>query len=140
MHWADVTERGGVVGMRLLFATYRLFGRRAFTLLLYPVAAYFCVMARGAREASTYYLDRVRERLRALARPVPVPLTTFRHVLEFGHAVLDKGAMWPIAFALKELTDAEEARISSLVKKAVSRGSISPPRNHCERKERDEQP
>ena len=98
MHWADVTERGGVVGMRLLFATYRLFGRRAFTLLLYPVAAYFCVMARGAREASTYYLDRVRERLRALARPVPVPLTTFRHVLEFGHAVLDKGAMWAGAF------------------------------------------
>jgi len=28
--------------------------------------------------------------------------------------------MWPIAFALKELTDAEEARIGALVKKAVS--------------------
>jgi hypothetical protein len=35
-------------------------------------------------------------------------------------ANLDEGHMWPIAFALKELTDAEEARISALVKKAVS--------------------
>jgi uncharacterized protein YdhG (YjbR/CyaY superfamily) len=35
-------------------------------------------------------------------------------------ANLDEGAMWPTAFALKELTDAEEARIGELVKKAVS--------------------
>jgi uncharacterized protein YdhG (YjbR/CyaY superfamily) len=35
-------------------------------------------------------------------------------------ANLDKGAMWPTAFALKELTAAEEARIVALVKKAVS--------------------
>jgi uncharacterized protein YdhG (YjbR/CyaY superfamily) len=35
-------------------------------------------------------------------------------------ANLDEGAMWPTAFALKELTSAEEAKISALVKKAVS--------------------
>ncbi|HSP55218.1 MAG TPA: DUF1801 domain-containing protein [Dehalococcoidia bacterium] len=35
-------------------------------------------------------------------------------------ARLDDGAMWPTSFALKELTAAEEARISALVKKAVS--------------------
>ena len=35
-------------------------------------------------------------------------------------ANLDEGAMWPTAFALKELTAAEEARIGTLVKKAVS--------------------
>ncbi len=35
-------------------------------------------------------------------------------------ANLDEGAMWPIAFALKELTAAEEARIGALVKKAMS--------------------
>ncbi len=35
-------------------------------------------------------------------------------------ANLDEGAMWPTAFALKELTAAEEASISALVKKAVS--------------------
>jgi hypothetical protein len=35
-------------------------------------------------------------------------------------ANLDEGAMWPTAFALKELTAAEEARIGALVKRAVS--------------------
>ena len=35
-------------------------------------------------------------------------------------ANLDEGAMWPTAFALKELTVAEEARIGAIVKKAVS--------------------
>jgi hypothetical protein len=35
-------------------------------------------------------------------------------------ANLDEGAMWPTSFALKELTATDEARISALVKKAVS--------------------
>ncbi len=35
-------------------------------------------------------------------------------------ANLDEGALWPVAFALKELTATAEARISALVKTAVS--------------------
>jgi uncharacterized protein YdhG (YjbR/CyaY superfamily) len=35
-------------------------------------------------------------------------------------AKLDDGHMWPIAFALTDLTAAEEAKIGALVKKAVS--------------------
>ncbi len=35
-------------------------------------------------------------------------------------ADLDEGAMWPIYFALRELTAAAEARIGELVRKAVS--------------------
>jgi uncharacterized protein YdhG (YjbR/CyaY superfamily) len=35
-------------------------------------------------------------------------------------ANLDEGYMWPTAFALKELTAAEEAKICALLKKAVS--------------------
>jgi uncharacterized protein YdhG (YjbR/CyaY superfamily) len=34
-------------------------------------------------------------------------------------AKLDGGAMWPVAFALKELTAAEEKKLGALVKKAV---------------------
>jgi len=37
-------------------------------------------------------------------------------------AHLDDGAMWPTDFALKELTAAEEARITALVKTAVAEG------------------
>ena len=35
-------------------------------------------------------------------------------------ANLDEGALWPVAFALKELTAADEARIGALVKRAVA--------------------
>ena len=35
-------------------------------------------------------------------------------------ANLDDGPLWPTSFALKELTDAAEARIAALVKKAAS--------------------
>src|SRR5256712_10761283 len=35
-------------------------------------------------------------------------------------ANLDEGALWPVAFALKGVSAAEEARISALVKEAVS--------------------
>lgn len=34
-------------------------------------------------------------------------------------ANIDAGAMWPVSFALKELTDTEEKKIAALVKKAV---------------------
>jgi uncharacterized protein YdhG (YjbR/CyaY superfamily) len=35
-------------------------------------------------------------------------------------ANLDDGSMWPVAYALKKLTPADEAKIRKLVKKAVS--------------------
>jgi uncharacterized protein YdhG (YjbR/CyaY superfamily) len=35
-------------------------------------------------------------------------------------ANLDNGTMWPVAFALTELTDKDEAKIAALVRKAVS--------------------
>ena len=35
-------------------------------------------------------------------------------------ANLDEGAMWPTAFALKELTATEEARVAALLEQAVS--------------------
>ena len=35
-------------------------------------------------------------------------------------ANLDEGNMWPVAFALKKMTAAEEETIAALVKKAVS--------------------
>ena len=34
-------------------------------------------------------------------------------------AKVDDGSMWPVAYALTELTPADEARIAALVKKAV---------------------
>ncbi len=51
------------------------------------------------------------------------PSVGARRYFTFGFneaANLDEGAMWPIAFAVTELTSSVERRISALVKKAVS--------------------
>jgi uncharacterized protein YdhG (YjbR/CyaY superfamily) len=41
--------------------------------------------------------------------------------LGFQHeANLDEGTMWPVAYAVKQLTAADEAKIAELVKRAVS--------------------
>jgi uncharacterized protein YdhG (YjbR/CyaY superfamily) len=37
-------------------------------------------------------------------------------------ANLDEGALWPVAFAVKELNEAEAQRIAALVQKAVGVG------------------
>jgi predicted LPLAT superfamily acyltransferase len=108
-HWSSVDERGGVLGMRLLFTIYRVCGRRAFTALGYPVAAYFRLTSRVGRTASSQYLSRIRDRLAADGKASPVPLTTFAHMLEFGHAVLDKGAMWAGAFPAEDVEFADSA-------------------------------
>jgi predicted LPLAT superfamily acyltransferase len=92
-HWADIPERGELVGVKVMYAAYALLGRWAFTLLLYPVVAYFWATDGRARRASRDYLARVRERLRELDRPFP-RLSRFGHLLEFGNAVLDKCAAW----------------------------------------------
>ena len=42
--------------------------------------------------------------------------------IERAKTLLRRGDMWPVAFALKKVTAAEEARIGTLVKKAVSSG------------------
>ena len=44
-------------------------------------------------------------------------------------ANLDDGAMWPTAFALKELTAAEEAKIAALVRTAAPDTAHRPPRH-----------
>jgi predicted LPLAT superfamily acyltransferase len=98
VHWSRIGERGGALGMRILFAVYRLLGRRAFKVLLFPVMTYFVLAAGHARRASREYLSRIDTRMTSLNILNRPRLTTFRHFLSFGDAVVDKGAMWAGAF------------------------------------------
>ncbi|WP_428096536.1 glycosyltransferase family 2 protein [Candidatus Rariloculus sp.] len=94
IHWSRIGERGGMIGMRTLFAVYRLFGRRAFELLLYPVIGYFYLTDARVRKVSREYLDRIEKCRRKKGLSYRRRLNSFKHLLEFGGAVLDKGAMW----------------------------------------------
>lgn len=117
-HWSRTPERGSLLGMQIMLASYRLLGRRGFSLLLYPVIGYFWLTGRTQRQASQAYLAR----LEAFActqgmRLPPEPRSSFRHFLRFGEAALDKLAGWrgDIAEDQVELVGREhyEAAISS---------------------------
>lgn len=93
-HWAQQQEVKGLYGMRLMLRVWQLLGRRAFTLLLWPVIAVYWLTARPARQASQQWIARVSETLAQRQQPKPARLNSFFHFLRFGNAMLDKVASW----------------------------------------------
>lgn len=90
-HWSLLAERGGVLGLRIVFVVYRLLGRRVAGFLLYPIVVYFFLTGRTARSASMAYLRRVHRRS---GRAAPTYFDSFRHMLSFAQSGLDKLAAW----------------------------------------------
>lgn len=70
-HWAQQQEVKGLWGMRLMLRVWQLLGRKAFTLLLWPVTAVYWLTARSARQASRQWLRRVKEVM--AQRQIPPP-------------------------------------------------------------------
>ena len=95
-HWARIEERGVYLGLRIMFWTYRILGRRVFSLLLYPVIGYFFVFGSEARRASRAFLSRVYSdpRGRETLCERPGWRQSYRHFFSFGEAILDKLAAW----------------------------------------------
>ncbi len=90
-HWSRLAERGSGLGLRIVFLCYRLLGERATRLLLYPIVSYFFLTGSRARAASRDYLQRVAQ---LSGRPPPGWRDSFRHMLAFAQAGLDKVAAW----------------------------------------------
>ncbi|EHD23774.1 MULTISPECIES: glycosyltransferase family 2 protein [Brenneria] len=93
-HWSSVGERKGLLGMRFMLAVYRLLGRGAFTLFLWPVIAFYWLTGRAQRQASQAWLRQVTDYARRHEVVLPKPLNSYRHFLRFGQAMLDKIASW----------------------------------------------
>ena len=93
-HWAQQDEVKGLWGMRLMLRVWELLGRRAFTVLLWPVIGVYWLIARPARQASRQWMARVKQELRQRSMPVPSRLISFFHFMRFGNAMLDKVASW----------------------------------------------
>jgi predicted LPLAT superfamily acyltransferase len=94
-HWARLSERGSVLGIRIVAACLRLLGERAARLLLYPVVAYFLVTSPAARRASDEYFARLRRFAGDGARLPPAGWATrFRHLFAFAECTLHKFGAW----------------------------------------------
>lgn len=93
-HWSAMTERKGLLGMRLMLALYRTLGRRVFTVFLWPVTAGYWLSGAAQRRASRDWLRRLALYADGQGLPLPGPLNSYRHFLRFGQAMLDKVASW----------------------------------------------
>jgi len=93
-HWSTLEERGAILGMKILFAGYKIFGRSVFRIMLFPVMTYFYLTSATARRASRQYLDRVQAKRQKRTGQPAKRLNGFLHFLQFGESILDKTAQW----------------------------------------------
>ena len=93
--WKQLPEVGSVLGIRLLVAFARVFGRRVAGWFLYIIAFYYALFARTARRSSRDYLRRI-------GQPATFG-TTVRHIQMFAQVALDRlffltGKLAPFTF------------------------------------------
>ncbi len=93
-HWARTEEVKGLLGMRIMLLVWRLLGRGTFELLLRPVVGVYWLLARDARHASQAWIATVKQQRARLQIQDEQRLSSYRHFLRFGSAMLDKVASW----------------------------------------------
>ncbi|HEV7165508.1 MAG TPA: glycosyltransferase [Gammaproteobacteria bacterium] len=100
-HWAHISERGSLLGLRFVGLCDRLLGRTVGHAILYPVTAYFFLTHPRARRASREFL--------AAAGLHPSLRMSFSHFMQFSLSILDKVAAWydpkriPVTFPQREM-------------------------------------
>ncbi len=94
-HWSQTPERGSTLGMSIIARSYSLLGKPVATWLLYPVVTYFFLVNRQARQASEDYLARWQQFHGTQAQAsLPRWASSYRHMLAFARASLDKLGAW----------------------------------------------
>lgn len=92
-HWAIKQEKGSMQGMKIMLACYKFLGKRWAYILLYPVILFFFISAKQARQESQRFLQRAWASRQTQELP-PNLLTTYRHLLSFGRAMVDRFGVW----------------------------------------------
>lgn len=92
-HWADINETTSVLGIKFLFAVYRILGRPVFYIFLMPVIVYYFCFQSRARRASQDFLARAQA-LGGIPESARLGWWSLRHFYSFGVSLLDKLAAW----------------------------------------------
>lgn len=93
-HWASIQEVGTLTGLRFLFLLYRLFGKRFYSLLMYPVALYFVLFNGASRRASQQFLGLHYQKQPEFWVGPPTLWSSVIHFKHFAETILDKGLAW----------------------------------------------
>ncbi|OXX71435.1 acyltransferase [Vibrio sp. V19_P1S1T109] len=116
-HWSKRQERGTVLGIKALLAVYSLLGRPIFNLMLKLVMGYYYLTGKQARQASEQYLQHLQSYANRRQITLPNHLSSYNHLLSFGHTMLDKLAAWKGDFSVKNLTIHGQESFQALVER-----------------------
>ncbi|NAX19241.1 MULTISPECIES: glycosyltransferase family 2 protein [unclassified Vibrio] len=116
-HWSKRQERGTVLGIKALLAIYSLLGRPIFNLMLKLVMSYYYLTGKQARQASEQYLQHLQSYANRRQITLPNHLSSYNHLLSFGHTMLDKLAAWKGDFSVKNLTIHGQESFQALVER-----------------------
>lgn len=103
-HWAKSKERGTVLGIKLLMMVYSLLGRRIFNGILKLVIGYYHRSGKQTRQASEQFLAQVQNHCYQQNIAINTSLSSYQHLLSFGHTILDKLAGWRGDIQISDLT------------------------------------
>jgi predicted LPLAT superfamily acyltransferase len=93
-HWAKIREAGVLAGMRFMISAYRLLGRTAFTVMLFPVMAYYYLRRRTARRSSMDFIRRAQRYFPERYGHRSARVLSFWQFIMFGQLLLDKYLAW----------------------------------------------
>lgn len=94
-HWANINEKGCLIGLRFTLLCYKMLGRKFVSLLLYPIIGYFYCFNSASRKASHQYLKTLNHtRTESEINPAMRLDSSFKHFFSFGEMALDKLSVW----------------------------------------------
>jgi len=115
-HWSSIHEAGTLLGMRTLLAIHRWFGRRAFSIILFPVVIYFIVLRPDARKSS---FDFLRTHQAFFPQQWSQPINSwhvFQHFSQFSETILDKILAWNMLISVEEFEPPNTQALATLIK------------------------
>ncbi|MBR9911159.1 MAG: hypothetical protein GYB33_12495 [Gammaproteobacteria bacterium] len=100
-HWANIGEKGSMLGMWILLQAYRVGGNLLFRICLFPVVLCYLALHPVARQASHQY----RHIMHACNPAFPAPRFWhgFTHLWSFANTLLDKFAVWMGRITLRDV-------------------------------------
>ncbi|MFT5419921.1 MAG: putative LPLAT superfamily acyltransferase, partial [Candidatus Endobugula sp.] len=114
-HWSALRESGSVGGLRFLLWVYQIFGRKLYSMFLYPTALYFLIMKPVARRASLQFLQKHYQQYPHYWSKKPGHWHVFKHIISFAQSILDKGIAWSNAINEDEFDIASPELVNTIL-------------------------
>lgn len=114
-HWSNIREAGTLRGILFLAWVQKTFGRKIFSVILYPVAIYFYLFRPIARHASREFLETHYQKFPEEWNHKPNTHDVILHFFSFGQAILDKLLAWTTTIKREEFEFNDEELLEKLV-------------------------